>query len=130
MLKDEVIKCLSELAKVRDVIVSFHQDLGELEDQAFLNCPDLNVRRHEILQALKAVEKKSSELTEVVRVAVLESGESIKGEELQAVFAKGKTTWNAKALEGYAVAHPELEKLKKTGSPSVSIREVKEGKDS
>jgi len=51
--------------------------------------------------------------------------ESIKGEQLQAVFSKARTTWDGKKLEGYAVAHPEIEKLKKTGSPSVAIREVK-----
>jgi len=125
MASGDVIKNLRQLAKAREVITSFQQDISELEDQAFLNSPDLNGRRHEIFDALKVIEEKGSKLTKMINEAVLEGGESIKGEKLQAVFSNGRTTWDSKALVGYAVAHPEIEKLKKTGKPSVSIREIK-----
>lgn len=124
--EDEVIKNLSTLAKLRDVLESFQQELDELEDQAFLNCPDLNQRRWEITAIFEKLSEKNIGLTKVIVEAVVDKGESIKGEELQAVFSKGRTTWDTKKLEGYAIAHPEIDKLKKVGKPSVAIREVKD----
>ena len=53
MKKSEIIMNLGGLAKLRGVFEDFQQELDELGDQAFLACPDLNVRRHEILQSLK-----------------------------------------------------------------------------
>jgi len=57
MTKDEVIKYLSELAKVREMITSFRQELNELEDLAFFDSPDLNSGRHEVLASLKGIEE-------------------------------------------------------------------------
>lgn len=126
MKESEIIKQLGALAKLRGVLEDFQQELGELEDQAFLNSPDLNVRRWEIIKSLEMLSNTNIQLTGIVNEAVLEKGESIKGEKLQACFSKGRTTWDTKALVGYAVAHPEIDKLKKAGKPSVSIREVKD----
>ncbi len=49
---------------------------------------------------------------------------SVKGEYLQAVYSKGRTTWDSKALDGYAVTHEEILQFKKTGAPSVAIKAV------
>jgi len=63
--------------------------------------------------------------TEAVKVAVAEHGETVKGRFLQAVYGKGRITWDAKSLDGYAVAHPELLGFRKEGQPSISIRSIK-----
>lgn len=44
------------------------------------------------------------------------------GNGYQAIYAKGRTTWDSKALTGYAAAHPEIEQFKKVGEPSVRIK--------
>lgn len=49
---------------------------------------------------------------------------SVKGEYLQAVYSKGRATWDSKALDGYAVTHEEILQFKKTGAPSVAIKAV------
>lgn len=126
MKENEVIENLSALAKLKGLLENFQQELDELEDQAFLNCPDLNVRRHELIETLAMLSGEAAGHVDKINIGVLEKGESIKGELLQAVFSTGRTTWDTKALVGYAVAHPEIEKLKKVGKPSVSIREVKD----
>ena len=54
--------------------------------------------------------------------------EDLKGSLLHAIYAAGRASWDTKALEGYAVAHPEILQFKKVGEPSVSIREMKETK--
>lgn len=130
MKDSEIIEKLHELALIRDVCANFQQELDELKDQAFLNCPDLNVRRHEILVEIEALAPRNLATAEMISRAILESGESVKGVELQAVFSKGRTTWDGQKLAGYAIAHPEIEKLKKVGKPSVAIREVKDTKKS
>jgi hypothetical protein len=57
-----------------------------------------------------------------VKSAVLELGKTVKGAILQAVFSKGRVSWDTKALDGYAVANPDVLQFKKEGAPSVSIR--------
>lgn len=129
-IKDDVIKNLDSLAKLREVIESFQQEQDELVDQAFLNSPGLNRRRFELIKNIEVLLEKSSVLSKRLIEGVLKVEESVKGERLQAAFTKGRTTWDTSALSGYALAHPELEKLKKVGKPSVSIREVKNKKES
>ena len=59
--------------------------------------------------------------------SVLEYGASVKTELLHAVFSGGRVSWDAKALDGFAINHPELFAFRKEGKPSVSIRQVKRG---
>lgn len=59
-----------------------------------------------------------------IKESVLSIGEPVKGEFLQAIFIKGRVSWDTKGLDGYAVAHPEILIFKKTGEPSVSLKKV------
>lgn len=60
-------------------------------------------------------------LEESIKIAVLENKISVKGA-YHAVYVKGRTTWDTKALKGYSLAHPEIKELRKTGKPSVRIK--------
>ncbi len=60
-----------------------------------------------------------------VKSMALELGESVKGDDLHVVLFKGKVSWDSKGLEGFAVAHPEINAFKKVGSPYCSIKAVK-----
>lgn len=66
-----------------------------------------------------------TELETAIKNDVLSEGETVKGTRLQAVWAKGRVSWDDKSLSGYAKAHPELNEFRKQGEPSVSIRQVK-----
>lgn len=72
-------------------------------------------------ELLKEIEALSKEIT----VEVLEKCETVSTEKMSAIYVKGKTTWDGKLLEGYAVAHPEILAAKKIGKPTVSFRPVK-----
>jgi len=63
-------------------------------------------------------------LTDEIKASVLEHGEKVKGEFLQAVYVKGRSSWDTKGLMGYAKAHPEIDAFYMRGNPSVSIRIV------
>jgi hypothetical protein len=65
---------------------------------------------------------KIAELTEQVKAAILSTGESVKGARLTAIFQPGRVSWDTKALEGFAAAHPELARFRKVGEAFVVIR--------
>ena len=65
------------------------------------------------------------ELSEAIKDEVIGVGTTVKGTNLQAVYSKGRTSWDTKGLGGYAVANPEINRFKTVGNPSVSIREIK-----
>ena len=69
----------------------------------------------------EAVNETIGVLENEVKTAVLSYGASVKGA-YTAVFSKGRTSWDTKALNGYAAAHPEIEQFRRVGNPSVSIR--------
>jgi len=71
-----------------------------------------------------AVNDNIAALEAQVKEAVLAEGETIKGGALQAVWVKGRVSWDSKALDGYCKAHPELAEYRKQGEPSVAIRKV------
>ena len=60
-----------------------------------------------------------------VCAAVKLHAQSVKGEQLHAVYSKGRTTWDGKKLDGMMALIPQLKEARKEGEPSVSIREVK-----
>ena len=59
-----------------------------------------------------------------IRADVLTGKATLKGDtsKWKAIYMQGRTSWNTKALEGYSAAHPEIERFRKVGEPSVSIR--------
>lgn len=72
-------------------------------------------------EAKEMIDDLEAEITE----AVLAKGETVKSDHITAVWNKGKTTWDGKLLEGYALAHPDIIAAKRTFSPTVSFRLVK-----
>lgn len=63
-------------------------------------------------------------LTGLVKTGVLDAGATVKGNHLQAVYMKGRTSWDSKKLEGLAIAIPAVLEARTIGEPSVSIRKV------
>ena len=67
-----------------------------------------------------------SVLREQIEKQVLSDQSSYKGKSLMAVYNKGRVTWDGKKLDGFMIAHPEIEKARKVGDPSVTFRRIKE----
>jgi hypothetical protein len=63
-------------------------------------------------------------LTAAVKAEVIKAGQTVKGKFLQAVYVKGRTTWNNDMLEGMIAVIPQLEKARKIGEPSITIRRI------
>ena len=78
-------------------------------------------------ERLEHLAEREKSLKEEISSQVIVVGETVSSDEamLQAVYAKGRTSWNNDSLTGYAVAHPEILDFRSVGDPSVSIREKK-----
>lgn len=73
---------------------------------------------------ISAVQEQIEQLEEQAKLAVLEAGETVKGGALQAVWVKGRVTWDTKKLDGLTILLPELNQARKVGDPTVTIRKI------
>jgi len=72
-----------------------------------------------------SVKTRIEELEDEITAEVLNKGETVKTNLISAIWNKGKTTWDGKLLEGYALAHPDINAARKVGKPTVSFRLAK-----
>lgn len=118
------IEKLNQLAELKSAV-----DALNLKKQALID----SVLTDEIKQQLaeidaefapeyQAVSEKSTALEQEIKTDVIQAGETVKGDQLMAVFNKGRVSWDTKGLDGVLAVMPELEKFRKEGAPSVSIR--------
>lgn len=65
-------------------------------------------------------------LDEEIKAKTIEWGETVSTGDIEAQYTKGydKVTWNNKALDGYAIAHPEIVTFRKMSvvAPRVKIK--------
>lgn len=119
----EKLEELYELYCRRDVLLMRKQELID------------SVMTPEVRQAIADIEAEFALKTAVVdedisrvenevKEFALSEMSTLKGSHLQAVYAKGRVTWDTKTLDGLAIAMPEICVARKTGAPSVSIRKI------
>lgn len=75
-------------------------------------------------EKLDMVEHNMAKISSEIKQEVVQLGTSIKGNHLHIVYSKGRTSWDTKTLEALALLVPEIDKAKKVGEPSVSIKEI------
>lgn len=119
--------------KKLDELAEFYaqRDLSEMEKKRLIDevlTAEIKAKIAEIEAEFsgkgESVSEKIAELEGEIKEAVKLSGASVKGQFIHAVFTKGRITWDSKALDGYAKAHPELSEYRKEGEPSVSLRKI------
>lgn len=79
----------------------------------------------EFAEKFETVDDGIGSLMHTIKEQVISEGASVKGDRFRASFVKGRVTWNTRALEGYAAAHPEIKEFRKVGNPSVRLAAVK-----
>jgi hypothetical protein len=123
-----------------DHIVAKLEELAELRAAAEITRLDYEARRAEILQAVQAeldaleaeyaplfatAEERDAALEAEIREEVVAAGATVRGTHLQAVYVRGRTSWDTAGLEAYAEDHPEVQDYRRQGNPSVSLRTLK-----
>ena len=115
------LEILSELTTNMEKIVS------ELEKAKYDAIP-ASLRRklaridREYEQRLNPVKVRIETVSANIRTDTVSYGESVKNAGYHAVYAGGRITWNTVGLNGYAVAHPEVNEFRKDSGPYVTIR--------
>ncbi len=125
-----------------DHIAARLDELSEVQTAVEVTRLDLEAKRAEILKSVQAelealeeefapllatAEARIEQLREEIKSEVLEHGASVRSGRLQAVYSRGRTTWDTRALEAYAEAHPEVNEFRREGAPSVSLRAASKG---
>lgn len=117
----EKLKKLASFYEQRDALEGEKQALidGLLTPEIKKRLDDIDA---EMAAKAEAVESNIASLEAEIKGDVLAHGESVKGEGVQAVWSKGRMTWDSKGLASYSETHPEILEFQKTGEPSVSLR--------
>ena len=120
------IEKLDALDELQQQLILLGADKQALIDQVLT--PDIRRKLDEIEDEFSdksgAVLEKISDLENAIKQDVIAEGATVKGKYMMAVFTKGRVSWDTKALDGYAAAHPEVAQFRKEGAPSVSIRKA------
>jgi hypothetical protein len=82
---------------------------------------------NEFLGKISVLNGNITELEAEIKQDVLHIGSTVKGSFLMAVWNKARETVDMKQLKVYAVAHPEVNSMIKTGEPTVTIRKNGKG---
>ena len=127
-MTQEIAEKLNELSEVQAAIDVTRLDYEAKRAEILRPVQDLlNDLDAKFKPLIASAEAHAETLTGEIKTAVLAVGVSVKGERLQAVYAKGRDGgFDTKALAGYAAAHPEINQFKKPdGEPSVRFVSVK-----
>ena len=73
---------------------------------------------------IEEISQEKAALEAEIKQEVLEAGRTVKGTYHSFVWSKPRVSWDIKALDGYAAAHPEIQQFRIEGSPSVSVRKI------
>lgn len=124
---NNLTQLLDQLADLRHALDSIRLSKQDAVDAAIPPevKADLAAIDLEYAPMIEEAEARCAALEQQVKTEVLAHGATVKGARVQAVYIRGRVTWDAKALDGYAMDHPELFVFRKEGAPSVSIRAVK-----
>lgn len=108
------------------------KDVLQIEKQALIDeilTAEIKARLEEIeaefAPRLEAVAQNIEALKEEIKQDVLQQGASVRGSFLQAVWNKGRVSWDNQKMEQYALYHPEVLAYRKQGQPFVSIVQVR-----
>jgi uncharacterized protein YifE (UPF0438 family) len=73
-------------------------------------------------QPLEEANREVAEREAELKAQVLRLGGSARNDRVQAVYYRGRVTWDSKGLAQYAQANPELERFRRVGPPTVVVR--------
>jgi hypothetical protein len=127
---------VADIASKLDQLADLHNQQDRLSgDKQALVDQVLTPEVRERLAEIEAEFESKSEIAGVkiatleaeIKAEVLAQRETVKGGKFQAVWNKGRQSWDDKGLTAYAESHPEVMQFRKQGEPSVTIRKV--GKD-
>ena len=121
------------IKKKLELLSSLHAQLNKLQSEkrrliAESLPAEYGERVSEIEQEFEQKEETArrniESLAAEIRADTLAFGRSVRGMDYQAVWCKGRVSWDDLALRVYARVHSEILPFRKEGRPSISIRRI------
>ena len=121
--RDAVATKLTRLADLRAAVDLTRMDY-ESKRAAVLEKvqAELDALEAEYQPLLDAAQENASVLESEIKNDVLLRGQSVATDVYQAVYMKGRVTWDTEGINKYAAVHPDVLQYCKEGQPSVAIR--------
>jgi hypothetical protein len=114
---------LAELQSALDVLI-MHKEATRDQAIPLEVRAELAVIELEFAPKIDEVQSRIAEVGTAIRVGITTHGQTVKGSRLQAVYTKGRISWDDSGLCGFAMHHPELFAFRKEGEPGVAIRKA------
>ena len=119
---DELIKTLEQLIAHIDLQkIEYNKLKNEILEPVVADLADLEAEFEQIIEPLQDYRK---EIEKDIKSRIIERGQSLKGDNIHLIYSKPRVTWDTKGLEGYMVAHPEIEKFRRVGKGSGRIKYI------
>ena len=90
---------------------------------------ELDALESEYQPLLNAAQENAAALEAEIKNDVLLGGESVVTDVFQALYVKGRVSWDNEGLGNYAHTHPEVLIYRKEGQPNVTLRAVGKASD-
>lgn len=123
MTEGEIRQSLNALAELKLALEAARQDMEQALDDVLTE--EQHHRRASIrLEFGLRIDEMEDEIARLeldVEGAVLARGASVTGDQMRAMYEKGRASWDGKGLDEAAAVHKWLEKHRRVGTPRVSI---------
>jgi uncharacterized protein YifE (UPF0438 family) len=114
---------LARLADARTAAAALHAEYDSERDSILSQVREqLAALDKAYSDLLRQADEEVSNLEGEVREAILLLGESAQRVEVQAIFCKGRVSWDSKGLDRYVEQHPDVAEFRRIGAPSVRIK--------
>ena len=121
--KEQVARKLTLLADLRAAVDLTRIDYEARRAEVLKKVQaELDALESEYEPLLEAAEQNASTLESEIKNDVLLAGESVVTDVYQALYLKGRVTWDTTGIDRYAQSHPEVLRFRKQGEPSVALR--------
>jgi hypothetical protein len=121
--KEQVVRKLTLLADLRAAVDLTRIDYEARKAEVLKKVQaELDALESEYQPLLEAAEKNASTLESEIKNDVLLAGESVITDVYQALYMKGRVTWDTTGIDRYAQSHPEVLRFRKQGQPSVTLK--------
>ena len=121
--RDHVAAKLMRLADLRAAVDLTRLDYEAKKAEVLKKVQaELDALETEYEPLLEAAENNATVLESEIRNDVLLRGQSVVTDVYQAVYMKGRITWDTDGMGKYALAHPDVLQYRKEGQPVVQLR--------
>lgn len=123
--RESVLQKLERLANLHAAADLARMDYETRRIEVLAKVQDeLDALEAEFKPALDAAEENAASLEAEIKNDVLLRAESLRGSHFQAVYSRGRVSWDSTGMNEYARDHPDVLKFRRESQPSVSLRKT------